>query len=168
MANEQPVTRGTLGLTGLTMNAMALIAPGAFLWLTFQMQSLYGAPMAGVSMWFGILFGTAPVSGDGNKLCRAVEALSGPRLVVPLRGAGVPVQDARVPVRPYRQVRHRLGEPPVLLGIPGRDGRRDGDPGRLPARAVVSRHLQRQITARCSCGFCGLFALASPTSRTGA
>ena len=26
----------TLGLTGLTMNAMALIAPGAFLWLTFS------------------------------------------------------------------------------------------------------------------------------------
>ena len=57
MANEQPaVTRGTLGLTGLTMNAMALIAPGAFLWLTFQMQSLYGAPMAGIDMWWGILF----------------------------------------------------------------------------------------------------------------
>jgi APA family basic amino acid/polyamine antiporter len=57
MANEQqPVTRGTLGLTGLTMNAMALIAPGAFLWLTFQMQSLYGAPMAGISMWAGIFF----------------------------------------------------------------------------------------------------------------
>ncbi|HEX9023631.1 MAG TPA: APC family permease [Geobacteraceae bacterium] len=57
MANvpEQP-TRGTLGLTGLTMNAMALIAPGAFLWLTFQMQSLYGAPMAGCAVWFGILF----------------------------------------------------------------------------------------------------------------
>ena len=56
MANEQPPTRGTLGLTGLTMNAMALIAPGAFLWLTFQMQSLYGAPMAGCAMWFGIFF----------------------------------------------------------------------------------------------------------------
>src|SRR6202140_102077 len=56
MANEkQAVTRGTLGLTGLTINAMALIAPGAFLWLTFQMQSLYGAPMAGAAMWFGIL-----------------------------------------------------------------------------------------------------------------
>ena len=55
MATEQP-SRGTLGLTGLTMNAMALIAPGAFLWLTFQMQSLYGAPMAGCAMWFGILF----------------------------------------------------------------------------------------------------------------
>jgi amino acid transporter len=56
MANEQKPTRGTLGLTGLTINAMALIAPGAFLWLTFQMQSLYGAPMAGCAMWFGILF----------------------------------------------------------------------------------------------------------------
>lgn len=48
-------SRGTLGLTGLTINAMALIAPGAFLWLTFQIQSLYGAPMAGVAMWFGIV-----------------------------------------------------------------------------------------------------------------
>jgi len=45
----------TLGLTGLTINAMALIAPGAFLWLTFQIQSLYGAPMAGSAMWFGIV-----------------------------------------------------------------------------------------------------------------
>jgi amino acid transporter len=34
---------------------MALIAPGAFLWLTFQIQSLYGAPLAGGAMWFGIL-----------------------------------------------------------------------------------------------------------------
>ena len=45
----------TLGLTGLTVNAMALIAPGAFLWLTFQEQALYGAPTAGSAMWFGIL-----------------------------------------------------------------------------------------------------------------
>ena len=45
----------TLGLTGLTINAMALIAPGAFLWLTFQEQALYGAPAAGASMWFGIV-----------------------------------------------------------------------------------------------------------------
>ena len=50
-----PQMKGTLGLTGLTMNAMALIAPGAFLWLTFAMQSAYGAPMAGSGMWFGIL-----------------------------------------------------------------------------------------------------------------
>lgn len=61
MTDNLPVTdpaktsRQTLGLTGLTINAMALIAPGAFLWLTFQMQSLYGAPMAGAAMWAGIL-----------------------------------------------------------------------------------------------------------------
>jgi amino acid transporter len=43
----------TLGLTGLTMNAMALIAPGAFLWLTFFIQATTGntAP----AMWMGIV-----------------------------------------------------------------------------------------------------------------
>src|SRR5471032_2826685 len=59
MAAEQTTTgtpsRATLGLTGLTINAMALIAPGAFLWLTYQIQALYGAPMAGSAMWFGIV-----------------------------------------------------------------------------------------------------------------
>ena len=39
----------TLGLTGLTMNAMALIAPGAFLWLTFYIQATTGA--TGPAMW---------------------------------------------------------------------------------------------------------------------
>ncbi|HTS16085.1 MAG TPA: APC family permease [Verrucomicrobiae bacterium] len=53
-AGARPKTTGTLGLTGLTINAMALIAPGAFLWLTYQEQSLYGAPMAGCAMWFGL------------------------------------------------------------------------------------------------------------------
>src|SRR5271167_255339 len=51
---KKPQTQGTLGLTGLTINAMALIAPGAFLWLTYQEQALYGAPMAGYAMWFGM------------------------------------------------------------------------------------------------------------------
>ncbi len=55
-STKKPATTGTLGLTGLTINAMALIAPGAFLWLTFQEQSLYGAPTAGASMWIGIVF----------------------------------------------------------------------------------------------------------------
>jgi amino acid transporter len=53
--DAKPTTRATLGLTGLTINAMALIAPGAFLWLTYQEQALYGAPMAGCAMWFGLL-----------------------------------------------------------------------------------------------------------------
>jgi APA family basic amino acid/polyamine antiporter len=45
--------QATLGLTGLTMNAMALIAPGAFLWLTFYSQASEGATSP--SMWIGIL-----------------------------------------------------------------------------------------------------------------
>ena len=51
----QTTAKPTLGLTGLTVNAMALIAPGAFLWLTFAEQALYGAPMAASAMWFGIV-----------------------------------------------------------------------------------------------------------------
>jgi len=43
----------TLGLTGLTSNAMALIAPGAFLWLTFAMQSATG--LTGPAMWSGVI-----------------------------------------------------------------------------------------------------------------
>jgi APA family basic amino acid/polyamine antiporter len=42
----------TLGLTGLTMNAMALIAPGAFLWLTFYIQATTGQTAR--AMWLGI------------------------------------------------------------------------------------------------------------------
>jgi len=58
MADNAPVEmKSTLGLTGLTMNAMALIAPGAFLWLTFAGQAAAGATAP--SMWIGILFATA-------------------------------------------------------------------------------------------------------------
>jgi APA family basic amino acid/polyamine antiporter len=54
MADNEPVEmKPTLGLTGLTMNAMALIAPGAFLWLTFVIQGTTGATAP--SMWLGIL-----------------------------------------------------------------------------------------------------------------
>src|ERR1035441_1375809 len=54
MAENTPVEmKATLGLTGLTMNAMALIAPGAFLWLTFFIQSTTG--QTSPSMWIGIV-----------------------------------------------------------------------------------------------------------------
>lgn len=54
MADEKsaPQMQATLGLTGLTSNAMALIAPGAFLWLTFFIQATTGATAP--SMWIGI------------------------------------------------------------------------------------------------------------------
>jgi amino acid transporter len=54
MADNAPQMQATLGLTGLTMNAMALIAPGAFLWLTFAPQAAEGATAP--SMWIGIVF----------------------------------------------------------------------------------------------------------------
>jgi amino acid transporter len=53
MADNAPEMKATLGLTGLTMNAMALIAPGAFLWLTFAIQGNTGATAP--SMWIGII-----------------------------------------------------------------------------------------------------------------
>src|SRR5450631_2820248 len=51
--NPAPEMKQSLGLTGLTMNAMALIAPGAFLWLTFYIQATTG--VTGPSMWAGIV-----------------------------------------------------------------------------------------------------------------
>jgi basic amino acid/polyamine antiporter, APA family len=59
MAEQQPPQmQATLGLTGLTSNAMALIAPGAFLWLTFAIQAntgVAGQPSTAPAMWWGII-----------------------------------------------------------------------------------------------------------------
>jgi amino acid transporter len=53
MADQNaPQMQATLGLTGLTSNAMALIAPGAFLWLTFFIQATTGTTAP--AMWLGI------------------------------------------------------------------------------------------------------------------
>jgi amino acid transporter len=50
----------TLGLTGVTVNAMALIAPGAFLWITIQLQAAQTVPggtaSTALDMWPGIVF----------------------------------------------------------------------------------------------------------------
>jgi basic amino acid/polyamine antiporter, APA family len=49
----------TLGLTGVTMNAMALIAPGAFLWITYQLQAAATSPngaSVASDIWAGIGF----------------------------------------------------------------------------------------------------------------
>lgn len=51
--NAEVKMQPTLGLTGLTMNAMALIAPGAFLWLTFFIQATTG--VTSPAMWMGIV-----------------------------------------------------------------------------------------------------------------
>ena len=50
--------RRSLTLTGVTVNAMALIAPGAFLWTTFQAQSALqrGGTSTASDMWTGLGF----------------------------------------------------------------------------------------------------------------
>src|SRR6201995_2073707 len=57
MAEKEPQMQATLGLTGLTMNAMALIAPGAFLWLTFFIHATTGVKAP--SMWLVIALALA-------------------------------------------------------------------------------------------------------------
>jgi amino acid transporter len=59
MSNQNTTgMKKTLGLTGVTVNAMALIAPGAFLWITYQLQAanvdVNGVSTAG-DMWTGIV-----------------------------------------------------------------------------------------------------------------
>lgn len=52
-SSPNPV-RKTLGLTGITINAMALTAPGAFLWLLYQVQA--SASFGGLAdIWPGVL-----------------------------------------------------------------------------------------------------------------
>lgn len=58
MSTQSSGVKRTLGLTGVTVNAMALLAPGAFLWVTYQMQAA-ARDANGVSsapdMWTGIV-----------------------------------------------------------------------------------------------------------------
>src|SRR5258708_25554370 len=63
MSESESVSTGmrpTLGLTGVTVNAMALIAPGAFLWITLQIQAAQTVPggtdLTAMDMWPGIVF----------------------------------------------------------------------------------------------------------------
>ena len=59
MASQATTDTGmkpSLGLTGVTINAMALIAPGAFLWTTYQLQA---APGSALNMWASVFIATA-------------------------------------------------------------------------------------------------------------
>ena len=57
MATNAPTEmKKTLSLTGLTINAMALIAPGAFLWTTFQSQAGQNSGATASDMLTGLIF----------------------------------------------------------------------------------------------------------------
>ena len=55
MTNSNGELKPTLGLVGITINAMALIAPGAFLWTTYQLQA---PPDSAKNMWAAIALAT--------------------------------------------------------------------------------------------------------------
>ena len=66
--NDFSLVKPKLGLTGAAMNAMALIAPGAFLWISYQLQAAATAPSgasvagdiwAGIALALSICFLTA-------------------------------------------------------------------------------------------------------------
>ena len=58
MGDSEVSMKRSLTLTGITVNAMALIAPGAFLWTTFQLQAVQsaGGKSTATDMWTGLLF----------------------------------------------------------------------------------------------------------------
>ena len=58
IAMGSPLVKPKLGMVGASMNAMALIAPGAFLWITYQLQAAATAPSGAsvaADIWSGIV-----------------------------------------------------------------------------------------------------------------
>ncbi len=84
MADAPVEMKPTLGLTGLTMNAMALIAPGAFLWLTFAGQAAAGADRARNVDWNCVRH--SAMSRNRRLLCRNGEAIPWNRQLLLFRG----------------------------------------------------------------------------------
>ena len=141
--NDAPKMEATLGLTGVTVNAMALIAPGAFLWITFVIQAGYVFPQD----WrCGPAF-SSHLSGlcDGDFLFGTGEALSGRGQFIPVRGTGLPEHYDRLSLRAHRQVCHRLGLTSLLLDLSGRDGRDDGRHGWLHRWHALAHELNAPI-----------------------
>ncbi len=136
----------TLGLTGLTMNAMALIAPGAFLWLTFAIQGGHGQYRS-VHVDRNCDRASA-LSGHRGLLCGTGEALSRHRQFLLLCRAVVSESRKGLEIRAAFEVHRRLGLASLLLDLSGRDGGRDGRALRLSGRhALAGLHERVQSRA---------------------
>ncbi len=133
--------QATLGLTGLTMNAMALIAPGAFLWLTFAPQATEGATAP--SMWIGIVF--ALLLCLATAVCYAEMAKLYPGTGSSYYFAEQAFSESRqgMEIRSPHEVHRRLGLSPLLLDLPGSDGRRHGSLLRLHHRHALAQFHER-------------------------
>ena len=134
---ENTEMKPTLGLTGLTMNAMALIAPGAFLWLTFVIQATAGATAP--AMWIGILFALLLCLATAVCYAEMAKLYPGHRQFVLLRRAIVPEPRQGLALCAAGEVHRRLGLAPLLLDLSGSDGRRDRGLRRLPGRERSGR-----------------------------
>ncbi len=153
-----------LGLVGATVNAMALIAPGAFLWITYQLQAAATAP-SGASVandvWPGIVLAL---------IVAFLTALSYAQLAKIYPEAGFAscayfAEKAWLDARGREEKRpeiggprietcHRLGCASLLLGLFRGHGRDDGDPDRLHLQPI---HRPVAITGQPDhhrCGFC--------------
>ena len=142
MADNNEVTmQKTLGLTGLTMNAMALIAPGAFLWLTFRDSGRHG-PDRSVHVDRN-LCRAAAVPGHGRMLRGDGQALSRNRQLVLLCRAIVLEPRRRLALGAARQVHRGMGLSSLLLDLSRRDGSGHGNPLRLPGGHAVAQFHER-------------------------
>ena len=147
MADDAPVEmKPTLGLTGLTMNAMALIAPGAFLWLTFYIQATTG--VTAPAMWMGIFVALLLCLATAVCYAEMAKLYPGTGQFVLLRRTVVPQSRQGVALCAAFEVHRRLGLAPLLLDLSGRDGGRHGHPVRLPGRdALAELHERLQSRA---------------------
>ena len=83
--------------------------------------------------WICVSIGPGDVGGDifcgraglrhRDLILRVGQTLSGRGELLPVRGKGVPEHYARLPIRPHREIRHRMGLASLLLGLSRRDGR---------------------------------------------
>ena len=139
MGEEKKTTmKKTLGLTGVTVNAMALIAPGAFLWITFQVQASNNG--GATDMWTGIVaalivaFLTAIAFAELAR--RYPEAGAGGSYYFAEKAFLDRDKASHRRFRPSGQVPYWLGSPLVLLGLSGRHGGDDGGAHHLYLRAI--------------------------------
>ena len=126
MADQKaPQMQATLGLTGLTSNAMALIAPGAFLWLTFFIQAttgVAGQPSTAPGMWIGIFAALVLCLATAVAYAEISKLYPGTGSSYYYAEQAMLSQRQGLQIRPHRQVHSRLGLASLLLGLSRRDG----------------------------------------------
>ncbi len=133
--------QATLGLTGLTMNAMALIAPGAFLWLTFYAQATEGATSP--AMWIGIVFALLLCLATAVCYAEMAKLYPGTGSSYYFAEQSFLNHDKAWRYRPAFEVHRRLGLASLLLDLPRSDGRGDRNFLRLHGRNAVAELHER-------------------------